>query len=253
MRYSKIIAACGALAVIAGASTLAVTAQAMKHMAPAPKSIKQLISDLDDAIRRELGSGCVETDAQGGKKLCGASKEKIDKLHDETAREIDGRRARLPGVREGAVRAIKKFRGLDQLAIAYNSTSPNPYRDDESVIESYVDDQGNEYWVDPSADRLVQMGPNAGGDQAPHQVGQADRLPVKDLRERAISLADGAVDGFAARRSSLHPLEDNKDKQIYFFRWDDFSAPLKESELPPFVQVALYADGALASFTNTLR
>lgn len=253
MRYPKIIAALGALAVIAGASTLAVTAQAMKHMAPAPKSIKQLISDLDDAIRRELDSGCVESDAEGGKKLCGSSKEKIDRLHDKTARQIDERRARLAGDREGAIRAIKKFRGLDQLALAYNSTSPNPYRDDESVIETYVDDQGNEYWVDPSADRLVQMGPNAGGDQAPHQVGQENRLPVKDLRDRAISLADGAVDGFAGRRSSLHPLEDNKDKQIYFFRWDDFSAPLKESELPPFVQVALYADGTLASFTNTLR
>ncbi len=253
MRYSKIIAAFGALVVVAGASTLAVTANAMKHMAPAPKSIKQLIGELDDAIRRELDSGCVETDAKGGKKLCGAAKEKIDRLHEETAAEIDARTSRLPGDRAGDLRAIKKFRGLDRLPLTYNSTSSNPYRDDGSAIESYVDDQGNEYWVDPSADRLVQMGPHAGSDQAPHQVGQENRLPVKELRDRAISLADGAVDGFAARRSSLHPLEDNKDKQIYFFRWDDFSAPLKESELPPFVQVALYADGTLASFTNTLR
>ena len=46
--------------------------------------------------------------------------------------------------------------------------------------------------------------------------------------------------------------EDNRDRQVYFFRWDDFSAPLRESELPPFVQVALYADGQLASYTDTL-
>lgn len=57
---------------------------------------------------------------------------------------------------------------------------------------------------------------------------------------------------FAARRSSLHPLEDHKDRELYFFRWDDFSQPAKESELPPFVQVGIRADGTVVSFTNTL-
>lgn len=58
--------------------------------------------------------------------------------------------------------------------------------------------------------------------------------------------------GFSGRKSSYHPLEDNKDKELYFFRWDDFSQPAKESEMPPFVQVGLDAEGGIVSFTDTL-
>ena len=60
------------------------------------------------------------------------------------------------------------------------------------------------------------------------------------------------VPGFADKKNSLHPLEDNRRGEVYFFRWDDFSGPLSESEMPPFVQVALYADGAIAGYTDTL-
>jgi len=152
-----------------------------------------------------------------------------------------------------AVSAIRKFRGRDDLTVNYGSTAADPYKDDGSTIEIYVDDESYEYWFDPAHGVLVQMGPRAGSDTQAHKIGPEGRLPVADLRAQAVALIEAAVPGFAARRNSLHPLEDNKDRQIYFFRWDDFSAPLKDSQLPPFVQVGLRADGRLASFTNTLN
>jgi hypothetical protein len=80
----------------------------------------------------------------------------------------------------------------------------------------------------------------------------AARLAVAELRRRAVALATLELADFPTRRPGLHPLEDNKDREVYFFRWDDFSQPVKETELPPFLQVGLHADGRLASFTNTL-
>ncbi|MDD5251350.1 MAG: hypothetical protein PHT12_01800 [Patescibacteria group bacterium] len=150
--------------------------------------------------------------------------------------------------------AIASFRGLGSLRLTFCDRSPNPYADEtKSLIDIYVDDKGHEYWFDPTADRLVQVGPHAGRHQKALQVKSADRLPVARLRELALELAGKAVENFQTRRENLHPLEDNRKGQIYFFRWDDFSQPVKESEMPPFLQVALYADGRLASFTDTLR
>lgn len=131
---------------------------------------------------------------------------------------------------------------------------PNPYLEDERILDTYADDAGNEYWFDAQTGTLVQMGPRADSHPPTHAARPATApLPVKELREKAVALAAALAPRFAERRSSLHPLEDNRRRQTYFFRWDDFSAPLRESELPPFVQVALLADGRLAGFTNTLQ
>jgi len=154
--------------------------------------------------------------------------------------------------RQSALAVIKKIRGTETGADFVTSSS-NPYRDDGSLIDIYVDDQGNEYWFDVQTADLVQMGPAAGGHTPPHAARPAGRLPVKELRERAITVAGSLIPEFNARKSSLHPLEDNRKGITYFFRWDDFASPVRESELPPFVQVALYADGRIAGYTNTLR
>ena len=164
-----------------------------------------------------------------------------------------GDRAEQASRRQAAAAGIRRFRGRDDLAVSFQSTSSNPYKDDGSKIDIYADNESNEYWVDPQDGALVQMGPQARADQKARKVGPDDRLPVADLRDKALTLAEAVRPGFGARRSSLHPLEDNKDRQIYFFRWDDFSAPLKESELPPFIQIGLSADGRLVSLTNTLN
>jgi len=253
MRYQKALVVSGAAVFIIAASALAVAAQSNQPMAATKTKAKQLNERLDQAIKEELDKGCVQKDEAGGRRPCGDSKARIDGLHDEAARADDDQKARPEALRGSAVANIKKFRGRDDLAVTYQATSANPYRDDGAVIETYVDNDAYEYWIDPSNDRLVQMGPAARADQAPHKVRPEDRLPVSGLRDQAVRLIETADPGFAARRSSLHPLEDNKGKQVYFFRWDDFSAPVKESEMPPFIQVGLYADGRLASYTDTLN
>ncbi len=252
MRYQKALLVSGAAVFIVAASALAVAAQSFQPMAASRSKSKQLNERLDQAIREETTKGCGGGQNDNGGP-CGGPKGAIDGLHDEAARADDELRARPAPLRETAVKNIKKFRGRDDLAVTYQTTSANPYRDDGAVIETYVDDDAYEYWIDPSHDRLVQMGPAARADQAPYKVRPEDRLPVSGLRDQALRLIEAADPGFAARRSSLHPLEDNKAKQVYFFRWDDFSAPVKESEMPPFIQVGLYADGRLASFTDTLN
>ena len=252
MRTTKIAFVLATAAVLAGTSGAAIAAHTSRDMVPVSQVIRQRLASLDDAIASEAAKGCVETDERGERRFCGTSKEKMERLHDDTMKAVDELRARPPAAREHAHAVIRAFRKNGGLPVSYVSTGANPYRDDGAVIESYVDDTGNEYWIDPQNDVLVQMGPNAGAHQAPRQARSQTRLSVKELREKAVVLIGGQLPDFGSRRSSLHPLEDNKKGEIYFFRWDDFSAPAKESELPPFVQVGLYADGTLASYTDTL-
>lgn len=162
--------------------------------------------------------------------------------------------ARRPELRAGAIARIRAFRGEEGLAVTYRCTAPNPYKDDDAKkVEIYADDRGNEYWIDPADDLLVQAGPSARLHPTPRKTRPEARLAVSELRAKAVSVVEANVEGFAAKRSGYHPLEDNRNRETYFFRWDDFSQPAKESELPPFVQVGIYADGTVASFTNTLR
>lgn len=252
MRFKKALLLSGAAMLLIGATALAAS-QPQSPMVPSPAKVKQLVARLNDVVRQELAGGCLQDDGRGNKKFCGDSRKKVAAAHAEAAEADDRLRSRPAELRGGAEGNIRRFRGRNDLALTYQATSSNPYRDDGAVIETYVDDETNEYWIDPATDLLVQMGPAASADPAPHKTRPEDRLPVADLRNAALALLEANVPSFAGRRSSLHPLEDNKNREIYFFRWDDFSSPLKESELPPFVQAAFYADGRLASFTDTLN
>jgi hypothetical protein len=252
MRTTKIAFVLAAAVLLLGTSGAAIAAQAARRTDPFSTTVKELLARLDEAVRKESETGCVEDDEHGERRFCGASKEKAEKLHDDTMRSIDELRARPAEARAKAHAVIRNFRGDAKLPLTYTSTSSDPYRDGDGLIESYVDDNGNEYWINPQNDVLIQVGPNAGAHKAARPSRPDARLSVKELRAKAVSLIEANVTGFAEKRSSLHPLEDNKKGEIYFFRWDDFSAPVKESEMPPFVQAGLYADGSIASYTNTL-
>ena len=241
-----------AAAAILGSSAAAIAVHAQRRMVPVSTTIREMVDDLDDAARGALRDGCVESDGKNGKRFCGESAREIGRVHDDASRAADALRARPTETRGKAVRAIRSFRKDDALSLTYRSTASNPYRDDDGNIETYVDDKGYEYWVDPQNDVLVQAGPSAGLHPAPRKTGKETRLPVPELRETAIAYIETQLPDFLSIRPTLHPLEDNKNKETYFFRWDDFSRPVKETEMPPFVQVGLYADGTLASFTNTL-
>lgn len=154
--------------------------------------------------------------------------------------------------RQAAIGTIRRFRQGDSLAVRFLAVALNPYASDGRTMETYEDDQGYEYWIAPSDDRLIQAAPAAGQFAASCQVRPADRLAVAELRQLAYRLISQNLPAFESIRPCLHPLEDNRDRQIYFFRFDDFRRPVPESELPPFVQVSLRSDGRLVSYTNTL-
>jgi len=170
-----------------------------------------------------------------------------------TGADADNAEAEPRGSRAAATARIRSFSRNDRLLLTYLSTSDDPYRADGAQIDIYADTHGYEYWIAAGTGLLVQAGPGQGSDPPARPAGPCRRLSVPALRAEAIAIAKENVAGFAARKNSLHPLEDNRKGEVYFFRWDDFSSPLAETELPPFVQVALYADGSLAGYTNTLE
>jgi hypothetical protein len=75
-------------------------------------------------------------------------------------------------------------------------------------------------------------------------------LAVSALRERASALVTRMMPDFTERKASMHPFEDNRRNQIFFFRWEEAGA--FEFDLPPFIQVGIHADGTLACYTDTV-
>ncbi len=152
-----------------------------------------------------------------------------------------------------AADAIKHLTGRKPDKLEFRSRDQEPLSDGEPLIlDTYVDGKGNEYWIEPHSGTVVQMGPETGRYSPPQPAGSADGLTVVELRERATEIAGRQICDFANLINSLHPLEANDRRAVYFFRWEDLSEPLSETELPPFVQVGLYPNGEMASFADTL-
>ena len=152
-----------------------------------------------------------------------------------------------------AAAAVKKLTGRDELELTFRSRDQEPLSDNEPLIlDTYVDQQDTEYWIEPRSGTVVQMGPQSGCYSPPQPTRNAAGPSVADLREKAKEIIERQLPGFASLISTLHPLEANDRRMVYFFRWEDLSEPLSETELPPFVQVGLYANGDLASFADTL-
>ncbi|MFA5091904.1 MAG: hypothetical protein WC483_05015 [Candidatus Paceibacterota bacterium] len=148
---------------------------------------------------------------------------------------------------------MQRLHGGEKTELKFISNEPNPYDEDgERTMDIYRDANGFEYWFDAVGGTLLQAGMSEDSDPPPQQVGQETRLSVGELRERAVATAARMFPGFVKTLSTLHPLEANDRKTVYFFRWEDLSEPLSETELPPFIQVGLRADGTLAGYTDTL-
>lgn len=247
------------LTLIVLTTTLAVTGivavtmrvHAKRDMDPRAASAETSLQRLKRAIDDRQRYGCADTGIAGSK-TCRDTQDTIMKLHAQGLKDVDASRSRPSWARKTAEKRIRDFRDNGDLSLTYLQTSSNPYKDDGADIETYADNEGFEYWIDPENDILVQAGPRAGEHPTSRTIGPDRRLPVPSLRAKAISIAVANVPAFEKRKNALHPLEANKDKEIYFFRWDDFSSPVAESAMPPFVQVGLFADGTLASFTDTL-
>lgn len=87
-------------------------------------------------------------------------------------------------------------------------------------------------------------------ENAENIIGQ--RKEVSELKQIALKTVEEAIPGFERILSTMHPLEANDRREIYYFRWEDLSEPLSKNILPPFVQIGLFPDGSISSFTDTL-
>lgn len=136
----------------------------------------------------------------------------------------------------------------------FMETALNPYSADGGKMDIYEDDR-HELWIRPGkvalAD-LIQLAPSASKPMTAIHVPMELRLLQGQLREKALQTAELLAPGFRERMTGLRPLEANDRREVYYFRWEDLSEPLSETELPPFVQVGLFPDGSVSSFTNTL-
>lgn len=192
----------------------------------------EYIDLLDQTIQRELLHGCTDEDFENNLSLSGNARE---------------------GFRDSSVELIRELQCDPELSVWYQSTIRNPYSRNNGLIDIYVDENEYEYWIDPEKDSLVQT--NIAPDKYPktREVRKkGPRTDVAPLREKALTLLERFVPSFGGRRTRLHPHEGNKDGQVYYFRWDDYSEPLPESKEAPFIQVGLFANGNLESFTNAL-
>jgi len=152
-----------------------------------------------------------------------------------------------------SIESIRAFRKDPGIVAVYQETQLNPYLNGTVDMAIFIDGSGYEYWTYPETGKLIQAAPAAHVPPRSYAVAPEARLSVAELRLMAIETVSGQVPGFVSRRPNLHPLEDNRNREVYFFRWDDSSVHVPESELPPFVQIGLRADGALVSFTNTIN
>jgi len=158
-----------------------------------------------------------------------------------------------PEEQQRAAKAVKQLTGLKRVSLKFRVREQEPLSDGEPLIlDTYVDGKDNEYWIEPNSGTVVQMGPESGRYSPPQQTGPTAAISVRELRDLALQVAGRQVEDFNNILNTLHPLEANDRRAVYFFRWEDLSEPLSETELPPFVQVGLYPDGSLASFADTL-
>ncbi len=170
---------------------------------------------------------------------------------DPEARAVEehfGRRSPSPESLHGkSLSCIRAFRADATLTVSLVAAADN------ALTATYADGQGYEYRIDHASGLLLTVDRQADLYSQARPTRPETRLPVGALREIALTLITTQRPNFATTRPSLHPFEGNIDRELYLFRWEDYSSPLAESRTPPYIQVGLYADGRPASYVNTLE
>lgn len=123
---------------------------------------------------------------------------------------------------------------------------------DRATHDVYEDSHGYVYRFDRADERLVAVDRLEDPDTKARQARDAARLPVAQLRDLAVALIATVRPDFVRTRAGYHPLEGNRRRDLYLFRWEDCRGPVAECDDPPFVEVSLHADGTLVRFADTL-
>ena len=93
-----------------------------------PESIKLVRAELEQATWEERASGCLETDDRGQEVFCGASKERIDRLHAQLQMLIRESERPDETTQQEDIAGIRAFMGDSELALTYvRSGSPSNF------------------------------------------------------------------------------------------------------------------------------
>jgi hypothetical protein len=213
------------------------------------EKVEALKIDLDKTAQYELAYGCTTADKFGRKEFCGESKQKVDALHAQLVAEVRKLEERDPAAVATVVANIQALAGDSNLAVEFDSTASNPYTANDAVrIEQYRDAKGFMYLVNPSTNKVIQMGPGPG---SKIEFAATPKLTLEELRSKAESFLAGKVEDFDTVKAGFSYREMSKPGNMsYAFRWEAKSIPADE-ELKPFVQVVLSPAGEVMSFNDT--
>jgi len=230
------------------AGTLTAPAPAAAAGPRTNEEIERLKAELDRVTQYEVAYGCMNRNRFGQPELCGASKARVDAIHERLAqaiREFDRRDATAVAA---VVARIRELSEDPTRAVAFQGTSANPYTNTGKRIELYRDTAGLDYWVDPTGNTVVQFGPGPNSSIAFAQTGSRSPAELRGIAERYLRahISDFAhVQSDFAFQSSSKP-----GGASYAFRWQASSKPAGE-DVAPFVQVVLSPAGEVMSFADT--
>ncbi len=118
----------------------------------------------------------------------------------------------------------------------------------ELQVMQYQDEEGRSYYVVPGSNLLVEVDGRALiGSIWMSQPGEP--LSAEALAQRAEDIAGALVPGFEKLKDKL-TYEAGEKGEFVFYNW---RAPIEKGQfMPPFIQVAMSADGTVFAFYNTV-
>lgn len=215
---------------------------------PTNPTVEALTAEMERVTQQEMESGCVEwSDRLQQDILCGESRAKVEALQKQLTEEI--RKLQWPGA-EAVAAAVANIRAVAEdpsLQVMFDGTSRNPYMNDHSRVEIYLDSRGMLYLVNPANHEILQFGP-AGNSTIEWR--QSPRLDHAALRQVAESFLSEHVTAFSKVKEQFIYEESSKGEVSYSFRW---RSPLMSTKGDwASVSVVVSPGGEIMSFVNTL-
>lgn len=145
------------------------------------------------------------------------------------------------------VEAIRRFTGIPELVVAFESVTPAPNAPDNTLRTAvYQDDRGMDYYFAVVAGKVVEMSPRSYNPTAgPSTLSDEELLVLAEDQVRR------EFPEFDELRDRLSFEVGSKGGGLNFFRWQDNSGA-NWPNMPPLAQVGLTSSGEMFSYINTL-
>lgn len=149
---------------------------------------------------------------------------------------------------EDAINSLRELTGLPDLPIQFVGmvTMANSPGGDLQVA-SYKDSDGRLYSVDVKTDQVIEVDGRAA---MPTEATGGAILSDPEMKTRAEKIARAVTPNFDQVSKGLEFTSGNKGGGLSFFDWR--SKDKGTWMMPPFIQVALSADGMMVGYVNTV-